>query len=86
MKDRLGAGALFTQPPPSGQAATRRSIADGAVSYEVDVGAWFVGGPMCTEIVKKDVPVREDEVLLEVSDRKRERVVDPNDGGSPLRQ
>ena len=80
---------LLGQTTPAGTAHSLRGIADKTVADEIDVDV-PVGWPMPLEIVKKVRPVRFQAVRLEISNRKREAVVDTDQGrrilGKPLDQ
>lgn len=76
MKNRLGAGALFGEPPPTGVAHARGAIAEGAVANKIDVDVVPIGGPVPLAVVEKSRPVRQKMMSLEVPQRERETMID----------
>src|ERR1700722_19393406 len=73
--------AVLRQTTPAGTAHSLRAIADKIVADEIDVDV-PVGRPMPLEIVKKVGPIRFQAVRLEISNWKREGVVDTDRGGA----
>ena len=81
--------------PESRQAfgnVSKRGLSDLLAGQQVDVryqkedrygrllGVVFVGGPMVLEVIQEGRPVAGHAVLLEVGQRKREAVIDADDG------
>ncbi len=86
MDDRFrAAGTLLGQPSLAGIAHARCAVAHRAVADEIDVDV-FVGRPMAAEIVEKGGPIGLQAMGLEIAERKREAMVDPDQRGNVLSQ
>ena len=67
---------LLCEPPPAGVSLSSRTMASRSEADKINVDMIFVGRPMLLEIIKKEWPVEQEPMLLEIAHRKGESVVD----------
>lgn len=80
VKNRFGfACPNLGQTTPSRLAGSGRPVAGKTIPNEINIDI-FVGGPVALEVVEKYLPVRRYMMDLEISQRKREGVIDSNNG------
>ncbi|MGD0420641.1 MAG: hypothetical protein ABSA68_13860 [Xanthobacteraceae bacterium] len=72
------AGTFLGQSPPAGVAHPRGSIANGAITDEIDVDV-RIGRSMTLEIVEEGRPVRFEPMYFEIAEQKREAVVNADE-------
>jgi hypothetical protein len=77
----LPARAFLGQAPPASVAHACRTVAEPALTYEIDIGVVFVGWPMLLEIIEESGPIRLQTVRLEIAQRKRKTVIDTGQRG-----
>ena len=79
MKDGFGApGTFFGQATPTGIPSALGTISQRSVAHEINIGVILVSGPMKLEIVEEVGPIEFQAVGLEIPQRKRKAVIDPD--------
>jgi hypothetical protein len=81
-----GARAFLGQTPPAGITHACGAVAVDAVADELDIGVILVGRPVSLEIVGEAQPVGQQPVRLEIAQRERKTVVNPDQRGRTLAQ
>ena len=74
---------FFCQSPPVPLSHPRRTISDGAIPHEIDVGVRSICRPMCAEVVEELLPVGVEAMSFEVAHGERKAVIDADDRGHP---
>ncbi|EME70274.1 hypothetical protein H261_08813 [Paramagnetospirillum caucaseum] len=73
-------GPFLSQSPPPSVAGAIRTIPHGTMPNEIDIDMIAVSGPMSMEIIKEGRPIRRQTMHFKISERKREAVIDANQG------
>lgn len=87
VKDRLGRpGSDLRQPPPAGISGSGITVTDGAVTHGINGDVIPVGWPVALEIVEEGFPFKGKMVTFKIAQRKREPVVNSNQGWRAFRK